>query len=315
MTEPRPSRLFTTFAWVTYAYLLAVILFGAWVRITGSGAGCGSHWPTCHGELIPRSPSIETMIEYTHRLTSGLCGFFALGLLGWAIKRFGAISKVTAGAVAVLLFVIAEGAIGAGLVLAELVADDASEARALVISLHLVNTLTLVGASALVAWWSMPEGHDHGTLDLGRTWCVVVLIGLVVTSMSGAVTALGDTLFPVQAQPGVGLVDRIREDLSAAQHFLVRLRLLHPIIACCLALVAGWVALRARDGATGTVKRIANLALWITVIQVVLGFTNIALAAPGWMQLLHLLVAQLLWTCFLLLFVAGSEPSPKACQA
>ena len=301
MSSDAPSRAFTRFAWVTYAYLLAVILFGAWVRITGSGAGCGSHWPTCHGELIPRAPSVQTMIEYTHRLTSGLCGVFALILVGWSIRRFGARSRVSMGAFAVLIFVIIEGAIGAGLVLAELVADDASEARATVISLHLVNTLTLVGASALVAWWSQPRDAQSAALESKRTWLWAVIVGLILTSMSGAITALGDTLFPVVSEPGVNVVDRLRSDLSPSQHFLVRLRILHPAIACALALLAGWVALGIRDNTTGTIKRIATLALLCTVLQVALGFLNIALGAPGWMQLTHLLGAQIMWTAFVLL--------------
>jgi cytochrome c oxidase assembly protein subunit 15 len=313
MSTSHSSRAFTTFAWVTYAYLLGVILFGAWVRITGSGAGCGNHWPTCQGELIPRSPSLQTMIEYTHRVTSGLCGGFALILLGWASKRFGALSRVSGAAWAVLAFVIAEGAIGAGLVLGELVANDASEARAIVISLHLVNTLTLVGASALVAWWSQPRPTIERTLSLNTRWLWLVLIGLVVTSMSGAVTALGDTLFPVQAVPGVDLVDRLRDELSPGQHFLVRLRILHPVLACAVALLAGWVALTIQDTASGVTRRVARVALSCVVIQVILGFANIMLAAPGAMQLLHLLTAQLVWTCFLLLRV-GVDNSPAHAQ-
>ena len=311
MSNPPPSRAFTTFAWVTFAYLLAVILFGAWVRITGSGAGCGSHWPTCHGELIPRSPSVQTMIEYTHRLTSGLCGVFALVLVGWASRRFGSTSRIGLAAWAVLVFVIIEGAIGAGLVLAELVADDASEARAIVISLHLVNTLTLVGASALVAWWSQPRDAE---VPIDTRWLWLVLVTLVLTCMSGAVTALGDTLFPVDPTPGLDLVDRLAEDLSPGQHFLIRLRILHPVIACVVALLAGYVALTIQDSTSGVTRSVARLALLGIVIQVVVGFANIALGAPGWMQLVHLLLAQLVWTCFLILTVGGDNPVAESQQ-
>ena len=84
-----PSSRFTRFAWAFVAYLLLVILFGAWVRITHSGAGCGSHWPTCHGQIVPIAPSMETIIEFSHRLTSGLLGLLGLGLLGWSLARFG----------------------------------------------------------------------------------------------------------------------------------------------------------------------------------------------------------------------------------
>src|SRR5688572_24074705 len=83
-----PQRRFARFAGVLLVYLLLVILFGAWVRITGSGAGCGDHWPTCHGELVPRSPSQQTLIEYTHRISSGALGLLSLLLPLWAWRTF-----------------------------------------------------------------------------------------------------------------------------------------------------------------------------------------------------------------------------------
>ena len=143
-TEP---KAFARYAWAFVAYLLAVILFGAWVRITHSGAGCGSHWPTCNGDLVPLAPSIETIIEYTHRLTSGALGILGLVLVGWAARQRR--RRVLVAALVTLFFIILEALIGAGLVLKELVADDDSAARAIVISLHLVNTLMLTGAAAL----------------------------------------------------------------------------------------------------------------------------------------------------------------------
>lgn len=298
----KPSTLFTSLAWGMMVYLLGVILFGAWVRITGSGAGCGSHWPTCHGELIPPNPSTATMIEYTHRLTSGMCGIFGIGLWAWAGKRFGWRSRVAMAALGSLFFIIAEGAIGAGLVLQELVADDASEARATVISLHLVNTLALLAMSSLVAWWSRPR--DAGppaslTAPLGA-----LLACLVFVSMSGAVTALGDTLFPVTAGPHGGL-SRVIEDLSPTQHFLVRLRIVHPIVAVIVALGAWRLALSCTEGATAETRVLARTALIGVTLQVLVGVGNIMLGAPGWMQLIHLLLAEVIWVCFLLLFLSA----------
>jgi len=301
-TPPKPSTLFTSMAWAMMVYLLGVILFGAWVRITGSGAGCGSHWPTCHGELIPPNPSTATMIEYTHRLTSGMCGIFGIGLWAWAAKRYGWRSRVAMAALGCLFFIIAEGAIGAGLVLQELVADDASEARATVISLHLVNTLALLAMSSLVAWWSRPRAMGPpGTLRLPLG---VVLACLVLVSMSGAITALGDTLFPVVVGPEGGL-SRVLDDLSSTQHFLVRLRIVHPVIAILVALAAWRLALSCTDGALGETRVLARCALVGVSLQVLVGFGNIALEAPGWMQLLHLLIAELIWVCFLLLFLSA----------
>ena len=61
------KRLLTRFAWFTVFYNVLVILWGALVRASGSGAGCGNHWPLCNGQVIPVSPGWHTVIEFTHR--------------------------------------------------------------------------------------------------------------------------------------------------------------------------------------------------------------------------------------------------------
>ena len=58
-------RPFTRFAWAVLAANLAVVAWGAFVRATGSGAGCGQHWPPCNGAVVPRSPTAETAIEFS----------------------------------------------------------------------------------------------------------------------------------------------------------------------------------------------------------------------------------------------------------
>ncbi|MCR9159576.1 MAG: COX15/CtaA family protein [Nannocystaceae bacterium] len=298
-------RGFRRYATVIVVYLLFVILFGAWVRITHSGAGCGSHWPTCNGDIVPLQPSVETMIEYTHRVTSGLLGPAVLVLVGWAARTFGR-SRVTVAAVLTMIFVVLEALIGAGLVLKELVADDDSAARAIVISLHLVNTLILTGSAALTAWWS----YDDRTLRpaaLGRgTWVLLAgLLALVVTSMTGAVTALGDTLFPVS--PGADeLLSHVREEMSSANHFLVRLRVVHPVVAVVAAGmlygVGAWAREYTKDPLT---PRLARGLQHAVVAQVVVGVVTIGLAAPGWMQLVHLLMAQMVWMAAVLTTVSA----------
>src|SRR5690348_3617167 len=79
--SPRAFRLYASF---TLAAVLGVILWGAYVRATGAGAGCGQHWPVCNGTVIPRAPSTQTLIEYTHRVTSGLSLLLVIGLYVWA---------------------------------------------------------------------------------------------------------------------------------------------------------------------------------------------------------------------------------------
>lgn len=314
MTTSR-APLFTRYAWVFLAYLLLVILFGAWVRITHSGAGCGSHWPTCHGQIIPLAPSIETLIEYSHRLTSGLLGIFGLVLLAWAARRFGR-HRVTAASIVTLIFIVLEAAIGAGLVLQELVASDDSEARAIIISLHLVNTLLLTGSAALAAWWST-DARPVAPRALGTgTWIFAAgLLALVASCMTGAVTALGDTLFPVGATEGVGLFERVTDELSPANHFLVRLRIIHPVVAVVAAGivygVGAWAREHARDART---PRLARGLQHGVVAQVVLGILNIGLAAPGWMQLVHLLLAQLVWIALVLTTVSAWAGAAEAAR-
>lgn len=309
-------KRFEQVAWAFLGYLVLVILFGAWVRISHSGAGCGSHWPTCHGELIPTAPSTKTIIEFTHRLTSGLCGIFGFVIIGWAYKRFGARSLAFKSALVTMFFIILEGAIGAGLVLKELVASDDSVARAVIISLHLVNTMALTGSAALIALAAKPtEVALRWSKASALKWlCVIGAMALMMTNMAGAVTALGDTLFPKTPTLGPGLFAEVRADLSAANHFLVRLRSIHPILAVLSAsylLAMSQVAWNKL--APGTPGRRVVLVLVAGVfVQVSLGVINIALAAPGAMQLFHLLGANVVW---LALFTLGFYVVAKPAEA
>jgi cytochrome c oxidase assembly protein subunit 15 len=299
MTTRTPPFVFA--AWAFVAYLLGVILFGAWVRITGSGAGCGDHWPTCHGEVIPPDPSTATLIEYTHRLTSGLCGVFVLALLVWAGLRYGWRHRVVKATLATTILIVFEALIGAGLVLKALVENDDSAARAIVIALHLANTLALVSAASLTAWWG--AGHPTPRFQGPLRWPLAGgLALLVLTSMTGAVTALGDTLFPTTPALGPELLAKVTQELSPANHFLIRLRVVHPVIAMLTALALSWLALRVRaPDLPPPARRWAALTLAALSLQITAGLVNISLAAPGWAQLAHLLLAQLLWICALLM--------------
>jgi heme a synthase len=308
--EPRaPERWFYRFAAFVLAYLLFVILFGAWVRITGSGAGCGDHWPTCGGQLVPRSPSVQTVIEYTHRLTSGTLGLFALALPVWAFRLFPRRHPLRRHALATFVLVMVEAGIGAGLVLRQLVASNASGARAFAVALHLTNTLLLTAAAALTVALARRASRDGararlqaphapgapGVASAGGLWLRLLLGVLVLVAASGAVTALGDTLFPVNGAAAV-----------PPGHFLVQLRVLHPLLACFVVCACILVGLRfAREpGCRPWALGLVGLAS----VQLVLGALNIALHAPGWLQLGHLLGAQLTWICAVLLTEAWNRP-------
>lgn len=292
-----PTR-FTRAAWAALAYTVLVILFGAVVRITGSGSGCGQHWPTCHGEVIPLSPTIETVIEFSHRVTSGLCGIIVIALLIAAIRGFPRGHAARLGAWLALLFTITEALIGAGLVRFGLVGHNDSVARAIVMAAHLVNTSLLTGALALAAWAGArnPLAAAPEPAVPRRTLALVVasLGGLLLVGISGAVTALGDTLYPVEAG---ALAERLQRDLGAGAHFLQRLRLMHPLLACGLGFFTGVVAygLSSARAAGPTVRRWGSWVLVLTVVQLCAGVINVMLSAPGWMQVVHLLLGTALW--------------------
>jgi heme A synthase len=255
----------------------------------------------CHGEVIPKTPSEQTVIELVHRLSSGLCLPIAIALIVWIRKRYPAGHRVRVGVYVSTLFLLLEAALGALLVKFKLVADNDSVARAVVIALHLVNTFALVGFGALTAWWIGGGGRIRWRGD-GRWAWLAAMAGMVAVSMAGAVTALGDTLFPVDAQGMDGLLERIWGDLSPAEHFLVRLRILHPVMAVVLGLgLLLWTsALRWKPLSKPAQVWAGRVALMVFA-EMGLGVLNVYLSAPGWMQLAHLAAANLLWIALCLL--------------
>ncbi len=293
---------FAQFVWFVLAVNLGVILWGAYVRATGSGAGCGSHWPLCNGEVFPRSEQIETLIEFTHRASSGVAFLLVLGMLIWAWRIYPRGNAVRNGAILSMFFMITEALLGAGLVLFELVAENASAARALAISVHLVNTFLLLACISLTAWWA--SGGEPLKLRTGDTkiWLLAIgFLSVLVLGMSGALTALGDTLFPVSS-----LEEGIRQDFSSAAHFLIRLRILHPTLAVVVSLylivIIGWIISRVKNYGS---KVLGRLTIFLIVLQLLAGLINVILLAPVWIQLFHLFLSDTIWIC-LVLFAANS---------
>ncbi|MEM6335086.1 MAG: COX15/CtaA family protein [Bacteroidota bacterium] len=294
------NRGFTRFAWGFLGYNLLVIMWGAFVRASGSGAGCGAHWPSCNGEVIPRDASVETLIELSHRITSGIAGLLTLVLVIWAFRAFAKGHGVRKAAVWTLVFMIIEALIGAGLVLFELVGDNASMGRAVGLAIHLVNTLILVGWITLTAWRSQERepAFVDGAAKFAR-FLVLGLIGFLILGASGAVTALGDTLFPAGS-----LSEGLRQDFSPTAHILLRLRIWHPMIAVVVGgFMVGVSVLILAGVANDLVKRLAKAVVGLVAFQMFLGVINVLLLAPIWMQLVHLLFADVLWICAFLLTV------------
>ena len=282
-------------AWLTLSWNVAVILWGAFVRASGSGAGCGAHWPLCNGEVVPRAPAVATLIEFTHRLTSGVALLLVLFLAfrvfrsrpkGHPARRAAALSVV---------FILSEAAVGAGLVLFRLVADNESVARALFMSVHLMNTFVLLACLTLTAHFCSTDARP--SLAAGRAWPFAAgAAALLLVGTSGAIAALGDTLYPSRS-----LLGGLAADLSPTAHALVRLRLAHPLLALVGAAAAAFAALPALRAGDAPSRRAARTVVGLLLLQLRAGLANVALLAPVWLQLVHLLLADLVWIGFVLL--------------
>lgn len=289
---------FARFALVVLAYTFFVVAWGAFVRATGSGAGCGRHWPTCNGVVVPREASVATLIEFGHRATSGLALLLVVALGVWAVRALPRQHPARRAALVSVFFILTEAAIGAGLVLFEYVANDARLARAVWLGAHLVNTFLLIGAIALTAWFGAGAPRlrlrGQGGVGLLLAGGLVAMLGLGVT---GAITALGDTLFPAAS-----LAEGLRQDQLATSHLLLRLRVWHPTLAVItgvyLAIVALVTIARRRTVRT---RRLALAIVALFVAQLGVGLVNLALLAPVWLQLVHLLMADVVWIVLVLL--------------
>ncbi|MEM6328524.1 MAG: COX15/CtaA family protein [Bacteroidota bacterium] len=269
-------------ALATLLYTVLVILWGAVVRATGAGAGCGANWPTCNGEIIPMAPSLNTLIEFGHRVTSGLAMILVV-VMGWAVWRaFPRGSGARKAAGTSIFFMMLEAAIGAALVLLEYVALDARIGRAVWIALHLVNTFLLLGALTLTVWAT--RGHPLPRWRGRMGWALgIALTGTAILGASGAITALGDTLV---------LRGGMSPETHAVVALLVGLRVLHPTLAFVALGLIGWAVWEARETAA------RDWGLWVIglfVMQMGLGVINVWLLAPLWMQVVHLLVTDIIW--------------------
>lgn len=291
---------------------LAVILWGAFVRASGSGAGCGAHWPMCNGQVIPHAPSVKTIIEFTHRVTSGLALVLVILQYLWSRRLFANGDRARRAAGFGLVFIFTEALVGGGLVLFEMVAGNKSVARAWWMTGHLLNTFALVAALTL-AWWFARQRRDEAPELPRKPYAALLslsLVGVTIVALSGAIAALGDTLFP-----SASLAAGFRHDFLATAHLFVRLRVWHPFFAVAvgifLLVVSGRLLLI--EG-TQSVRANATLVAALVVGQLSLGLVNLVMLAPIALQLVHLLVAQALWISLVLLRARFATPVVKTCQ-
>ena len=304
-TQRRPARALGTFAWGVLAYNLLVIAWGAYVRASGSGAGCGRHWPLCNGDLVPRTESVKTIIEASHRASAGVSMIAVFALMIWTLRVMPRGHRARRASIFSAVFIAGEALIGAALVLFELVAKDESMKRGLSMVLHLGNTFFLLGSLTITAWTIAhdpraerrevpPSSPPSPPL---RAVVFVALAAVLVLGCSGAIAALGDTLFPATSlRAGIAM------DLSPLAHVFLRLRVLHPFLALAagaIVFITSSVVRMSRP--EPRVVRLSRVVTLIFALQFGVGLANLTLLAPIAMQLVHLLMADATWIALVLM--------------
>jgi len=272
-------------------YTFFVIIWGAFVRASGSGDGCGAHWPSCEGDFLIHAPDAKKFIEYTHRASSGLYGVFVLVLSIWTLMSTKVSRPVKVFSVGVLFFTIAESLIGAKLVLSELVGSNTSLARAVVMVIHLTNTLILVACNAGVIYFLDPLTKFQSAAKIKKVLKSYGPIFLLffLTGASGALAALGDTLYPSE-----NLLEGFAMDIDPESPLIIKLRSLHPLFAFSLVGFILWF--------TDPREYMGTVLIGLALSTLVVGLINLILLAPIYMQLLHLGMVMCFWVSCLMSF-------------
>ncbi len=287
------------FAWLVLAYNVLVVLWGAVVRATGSGGGCGDHWPLCNGVVIPQLARFHTFVEFTHRMMSGasLLLIAALLILTWRATRRREFSRWAV--VAATVLVLNEALLGALLVLFQLVAHNASTARGIYLSFHFANTLLLLAALTLTAeFLTRPRSREKTRLRKEALFFPILgILATLIVGVSGSLAALGDTLFP-----STSLAGALHQDFSPAASLLLRLRWIHPASAVVAGAFIAWLLVRSlRRTAPPRMRSLGVAVLCALLFQLLLGVLDVLLLAPTSLQILHLLGADIFWIFLVLL--------------
>ena len=250
-------RRFATLAWIAAACAYLLIVLGAVVRISGSGMGCGDHWPLCNGHLFPPLNEIPTVIEWSHRLVAGLVTILVAGLVVLDWRR-------TWPALALLILQIILGA----------VTVKTGLTPALVI-LHLATAMLLL-AALLIAVRGDPSspGLRPGSAVLLALTFITVLFGALTANLGAMASCGGFPLCNGQIIPHAGPL--------AAIHWT------HRLLAYTLAGYLVWWVVRSKE-------RRAWILLSIVVLQIAIAATMIALGFPGALQAAHAAVGAGVW--------------------
>lgn len=294
-------------AWLALALNVLVVIGGAIVKSTGSGAGCGEHWPICNGQVIPRPQQVETVIEFTHRATSGLALLVVAAMVFLARRVTPPGSRVRRAAYWSLGFLIFESLLGALLVLGGWTAMDVSWWRVVLQPVHFINTMILLAFLLLNAWWATydepSEWRNHSNGFWWRFVAVAVLLMLV--NGTGSIISLGDLL-----------IRELGENSSGLVQLLYRLRPGHPAIAIVAGALVIWLTFDRSLSPSAMSRRWAWVCAAFVGAQWAVGLLNVVMNVPLWTQLLHLILADGAWLSLVMWFATAlAQPLAARGQA
>jgi cytochrome c oxidase assembly protein subunit 15 len=287
----RNTKPVAWFAWITLSFFLLVVLWGAVVRATGSGGGCGSNWPLCNGDFVPHHPRLATIIEFTHRSTSGICTAMLAALAVFTFRVTPRGHRARKAVLWAVFFLITEALLGAALVLRHWVEDNVSTGRFIAQSIHLTNTLLFMATLALTAFYLLPETHPIEPQRSGRIAAIIAIVTTLAVAATGSLAALADTLSPSST-----LAAALAADFNPASPLYIRMRWMHPAATLIGAAAVLWMLRLA-----GPRNPLARIIAALLALQFALGIADVLLLAPIWMQVLHLLGADLYWIALTLL--------------
>ncbi len=279
MTMDMNNKKLSQWLYFFWIYTLIVIAWGAWVRISHSGNGCGDHWPLCHGDFIPDLQNKKTVVEFSHRIMSGLYGLLVIGIFAYLRKKSDN-SQQKKVSIYLLIFMIIEALLGALLVKQNLVTVNDSILRLVVMSLHQLNSFLLTGVTYLL-YLSTQQSLNIRLTKLN--------IAFLILAVSGAIASLAATLFP-----STSVFEGIMKDFSENSHLFVRLRIIHPILALTLvSSVIYWLQTRVK-----TSKEASRLVLSLFVAMLI-GIVTLMTLSPTWLKITHLMMAHFIWAAVL----------------
>ncbi len=288
-------------AYFLLVYTILVILWGAWVRISHSGDGCGDTWPLCNGQLVPEAARGKTWVEYGHRFTSGLYGIVVIFLFFWIRKLRSKyeLASVYRWMTWTLVFMISEALLGAKLVLFGLVNTNQSIWRLVVMSLHQLNSFMLVaftvrflGATYESFYKSKYANQPPSKISTDFFAKPAFLICFLALAVTGAWASLSTTLFP-----STSLLDGLMKDMESSSHLVLKIRGIHPLLGILVGGSLSFGLYKISNQLNAFLGRIALAGSGLIAIGIVIGLMTLFLLSPIPLKIIHLLLAHSLWSC------------------